>query len=53
MAVLGAMAPKHDTHFVFVKVTNTSGWQNDGVSWLVGLFSAVDPLFTLIFLVVY
>ncbi|PQE33962.1 amino acid permease protein [Rutstroemia sp. NJR-2017a WRK4] len=44
MAVLGAMAPKHDAHFVFVQVTNTSGWGNDGVSWLVGLLSAVYPL---------
>ncbi|KAM3075567.1 hypothetical protein ACMFMG_007706 [Clarireedia jacksonii] len=44
VAVLGAMAPKHDAYFVFVKVTNTSGWENDGVSWLVGLLSAVYPL---------
>ncbi|KAJ8066091.1 hypothetical protein OCU04_005181 [Sclerotinia nivalis] len=44
MAVLGVMAPKHDAHFVFVQVTNTSGWQNGGASWLVGLLSAVYPL---------
>jgi choline transport protein len=44
MAVLGAMAPKHDAYFVFVQVKNTSGWENDGVSWLVGLLSAVYPL---------
>lgn len=43
MGVLGVMAPKHDAHFVFVQVTNTSGWQNGGVSWLVGLLSAVYP----------
>ncbi|KAF7864017.1 hypothetical protein EAF04_006982 [Stromatinia cepivora] len=44
MAVLGVMAPKHDAHFVFVQVTNTNGWQNGGVSWLVGLLSAIYPL---------
>lgn len=44
MVVLGAMALKHDARFVFVEVTNTSGWENDGVSWLVGLLSAVYPL---------
>ncbi|TEY66765.1 hypothetical protein BOTCAL_0133g00230 [Botryotinia calthae] len=43
MAVLGVMAPKHDAHFVFIEVTNTSGWESDGVSWLVGLLSAVYP----------
>ncbi|TGO35062.1 hypothetical protein BHYA_0172g00250 [Botrytis hyacinthi] len=43
MAVLGAMAPKHDADFVFTEVTNTSGWESDGVSWLVGLLSAVYP----------
>lgn len=44
MTVLGVMAPKHDAHFVFVQVTNTSGWQDGGTSWLVGLLSAVYPL---------
>lgn len=43
MVVLGVMAPKHDAHFVFVEVTNNSGWSNDGVSWLVGLLSTVYP----------
>ncbi|KAH8663624.1 amino acid transporter-like protein [Tricladium varicosporioides] len=43
MATLGAMAPKHDAHYVFVEVSNTSGWKNDGVSWLVGTLSAVYP----------
>ncbi|CAD6442152.1 0253d708-9c43-4fb6-a098-87eff587cd46 [Sclerotinia trifoliorum] len=44
MMVLGVMAPKHSAHFVFVQVTNTSGWQDGGASWLVGLLSAVYPL---------
>ncbi|KAH7389189.1 amino acid transporter-like protein [Cadophora sp. MPI-SDFR-AT-0126] len=43
MAVLGAMAPKHDAQFVFVEVTNSSGWSSQGVSWLVGLLSTVYP----------
>ncbi|KAF4630991.1 hypothetical protein G7Y89_g7142 [Cudoniella acicularis] len=43
MAILGAMAPKHDAHYVFVEVSNTSGWENNGVSWLVGTLSAVYP----------
>lgn len=43
MAVLGAMAPKHDADFVFVDVTNSSGWSNQGVSWLIGLLSTVYP----------
>jgi len=43
MAVLGAMAPKHDADFVFVDVTNSSGWSNQGLSWLIGLLSTVYP----------
>jgi choline transport protein len=41
--VLGVMAPKHDASYVFVETSNASGWSNDGVSWLVGLVSAVYP----------
>lgn len=41
--VLGVMAPKHDASYVFVETSNTSGWTNDGVSWLVGLVSTVYP----------
>jgi amino acid transporter len=41
--VLGIMAPKNSANFVFVQISNTSGWSNDGVSWLVGLLSAVYP----------
>ncbi|KAH6658440.1 amino acid permease [Truncatella angustata] len=40
---LAIMAPKNDSSFVFVEVANSSGWSNDGVSWLVGLLSAVYP----------
>ncbi|KAL3425153.1 amino acid permease [Phlyctema vagabunda] len=43
MSVLGAMTTKHDAHFVFLEVTNNSGWSSDGVSWLVGLLSTVYP----------
>ncbi|RKL02447.1 hypothetical protein BFJ68_g12004 [Fusarium oxysporum] len=43
VVVLGVMAPKNSASFVFTEVTNSSGWSNDGVSWLVGLLSAVYP----------
>jgi choline transport protein len=43
LIVLGAMAPKHSAHYVFVEVSNSSGWQSDGVAWLVGLLSSVYP----------
>lgn len=38
------MAPKNTPSFVFKEVTNSSGWSNDGISWLVGLLSTVYPL---------
>ncbi|GKU20454.1 unnamed protein product [Fusarium langsethiae] len=41
--VLGVMAPKNSSSFVFKEVTNQSGWADDGVSWLVGLLSSVYP----------
>ncbi|KAF5664279.1 choline permease [Fusarium heterosporum] len=41
--VLGVMAPKNSASFVFTKVSNYSGWESEGVSWLVGLLSAVYP----------
>ena len=41
--VLGVMAPKHSAHYVFVEVSNSSGWSSDGVAWLVGLLSSVYP----------
>ncbi|KAL1605385.1 hypothetical protein SLS60_004933 [Paraconiothyrium brasiliense] len=44
MIVLGVLSDKNTSHFVFLEVTNSSGWQNDGVSWLVGLLSTVYPL---------
>lgn len=37
------MAHKNSASFVFTEVTNYSGWSDDGVSWLVGLLSAVYP----------
>ena len=44
LITLGAMAPKNSRSFVFTEVSNTSGWSNDGVAWLVGLLSSVYPL---------
>ncbi|KAJ5377118.1 uncharacterized protein N7496_004527 [Penicillium cataractarum] len=43
VAVLGAMSSKHSASYVFTEFSNTSGWTNDGVSWLVGLLSTVYP----------
>lgn len=43
LIVLGVMAPKNTSSFVFTKFVNSSGWTNNGVSWLVGLISAVYP----------
>lgn len=37
------MADKSPSEFVFKEFVNSSGWGNDGVSWLVGLISAVYP----------
>ncbi|KAF2851897.1 amino acid permease [Plenodomus tracheiphilus IPT5] len=44
VVVLGVMSPKNTASFVFTEVTNSSGWSNEGVSWLVGLLSAVFPV---------
>jgi choline transport protein len=44
VCVLGAMSsPKHTAEYVFVETSNQSGWQSDGISWLVGLTSSVYP----------
>ncbi|KAK1979901.1 amino acid permease-domain-containing protein [Colletotrichum cereale] len=43
LVVLGVMAPKNTASFVFTESVNSSGWETDGVSWLVGLISAVYP----------
>ncbi|KAK2044209.1 amino acid permease [Colletotrichum somersetense] len=43
LIVLGVMAPKNTASFVFTEFVNSSGWESDGVSWLVGLISAVYP----------
>ncbi|KAH7144405.1 amino acid permease [Dactylonectria estremocensis] len=40
---LGVMAPKNTSSFVFTEFVNSSGWKSDGVSWLVGMQSAVYP----------
>lgn len=44
VVVLGIMTrTKHSAEYVFTKVSNMSGWQSDGISWLVGLLSTVYP----------
>lgn len=43
VAVLGVMSPKKSAGYVFATFSNTSGWENNGVSWLVGLLSTVYP----------
>lgn len=43
VSVLGSMSSKHTATYVFAEFSNTSGWTNDGVSWLVGLLSTVYP----------
>lgn len=37
------MAPKNSSSFVFTEFVNSSGWKSDGISWLVGMQSAVYP----------
>lgn len=39
VVVLGVMAPKRDAEFVFVETSNSSGWPNSGIAWLIGLLS--------------
>jgi amino acid transporter len=41
--VLGVMSPKHSAHYVFVETDNSSGWNSNGVAWLIGLLSSVYP----------
>ncbi|KAJ5516136.1 hypothetical protein N7527_007696 [Penicillium freii] len=43
VTVLGAMSEKHSASYVFTEFSNTSGWDNDGVSWLVGLLTTIYP----------
>ncbi|KAH7021494.1 amino acid permease [Microdochium trichocladiopsis] len=44
MVTLGVMSEKNTPDFVFTEVVNSSGWANDGISWLIGLQSAVFPM---------
>ncbi|KAK8099063.1 uncharacterized protein PG998_012304 [Apiospora kogelbergensis] len=44
MIVLGVMSEKNSAAFVFTETVNSSGWTSDGVSWLIGLQSAVYPM---------
>ncbi|KAK7992079.1 amino acid permease [Apiospora saccharicola] len=43
IVILGVMSTKASATFVFVKLTNATGWESNGVAWLVGLISAVYP----------
>ncbi|KAK8924335.1 hypothetical protein H634G_06470 [Metarhizium anisopliae BRIP 53293] len=43
LATLAAMAKKTTSQVVFLDFVNSSGWSSDGISWLVGLVSAVYP----------
>ncbi|OAQ63673.1 amino acid/polyamine transporter I [Pochonia chlamydosporia 170] len=43
IVTLGVMSEKASAENVFVDFVNSSGWTNDGVSWLIGLISAVYP----------
>lgn len=47
--VLGVMSEKNSDAFVFTETANRSGWTNDGVSWLIGLQSAVYPMLGSVF----
>lgn len=44
VVIMGVMQKdKHTAYYVFAEFSNTSGWSSDGLSWLVGLLSAVYP----------
>lgn len=44
VCILGVMSsPKHTAQYVFVETSNSTGWQSDGIAWLVGLISTVYP----------
>ncbi|CAH0023191.1 unnamed protein product [Clonostachys rhizophaga] len=43
LVTLGVMSEKNTAAFVFTEFQNNSGWTSDGISWLVGLQSAVYP----------
>lgn len=50
ITVIGAMTEtKHSAAYVFTEVSNSSGWQSDGISWLVGLLSTVYPFLGYVF----
>ncbi|KHN93827.1 Amino acid/polyamine transporter I [Metarhizium album ARSEF 1941] len=43
LVTLAVLADKTTSDVVFVDLVNDNGWDNNGVSWLVGLISAVYP----------
>ena len=42
--VLATMAPRSTASYVFATTTSAGGWTNIGVSWNIGLLTAVFPL---------
>ncbi|KAK5064746.1 hypothetical protein LTR84_000580 [Exophiala bonariae] len=42
-SVVGARSEKHSANYVFVEISNSSGWSSDSLAWLVGLLSCVYP----------
>ncbi|KAM0417113.1 hypothetical protein ACHAPT_012889 [Fusarium lateritium] len=43
VVVLGLISDKNPSYFVFKDVVNSSGWDSDAISWLIGLASLVYP----------
>ncbi|PLB47794.1 amino acid transporter [Aspergillus steynii IBT 23096] len=44
LVALVILAPHKNAEYVFTTFENNSGWQNDGVAWLIGLLSAAYVL---------
>lgn len=43
LVTIGVMSNKNTSSFVFTDFQNNSGWESNGISWLVGLQSAIYP----------
>lgn len=43
IVTIGVLSPKHDAHYVFVEVENSTGWSSDGLAWMIGMLSTVYP----------
>lgn len=40
---IGVLSEKHSASYVFTEVVNLTGWQSDGLAWLIGMLSTVYP----------